>query len=458
MTHRRLTLPACLARLAGVRVELINTGSELLLGFTVNSHLSYIARQLASIGLRLDRQTTVADDRAEMRAIITEALQRSDVLIITGGLGPTSDDCTRDAVAGLLGRKLVRDEAVAAAIAERFRLRNLTMPEQVMAQALVPEGAQVLPNRNGTASGLAIVVEAAVPAADTVTRAAGTAATTPKLVVLLPGPPRELKPMFEEFVLPMLRQRCGVTAKFDCRTFKVVGLPESIVEEKVAPALADMRDVELGYCARPGEVEVRIISNLKSSTDKAEKRIRAALGDYIFGTGEERLEEVVVRKLIAMRKTIVTAESCTGGMIANRITNVSGSSEVFLNGWVTYSDDSKMKQLGVRAESLKQFGAVSEEVAREMAESARQRSGADYAISATGIAGPTGLRRDGAATAAQAGGTTGKPVGLVFIGMATPQRTVVQRHTLVFDRETFKFFVSQYALDMVRRELLGVGR
>ena len=264
---------------------------------------------------------------------------------------------------------------------------------------------------------------------------------SPKLIFLLPGPPRELKPMFEEFVLPMLRERCGAQAKFDCRTFKVVGLPESIVEEKVAPALAGMRDVELGYCARPGEVEVRIVSNLKSSADKAEKRIRAALGDYIFGTGEERLEEVVVRELIAARKTIVTAESCTGGMIANRITNVSGSSEVFLNGWVTYSNESKMKQLGVRAESLKKFGAVSEEVVREMAENARARSGADYALSATGIAGPTG-------------GTPGKPVGLVFIGMATPQRTMVQRHTLVFDRETFKFFVSQYALDMVRRDLL----
>jgi nicotinamide-nucleotide amidase len=249
--------------------------------------------------------------------------------------------------------------------------------------------------------------------------------------------------MFEEFVLPMLRQWCGATAKFDCRTFKVVGLGESIVEEKVAPVLADMHDIELGYCARPGEVEVRVISNLKPSADEAEKRIRAALGENIYAAGSEaRLEETVVKMLAAARKTIVTAESCTGGMIANRITNVSGSSEVFLNGWVTYSNEAKMKQLGVRAESLKQFGAVSEEVAREMAEGARTRSGSDYAISATGIAGPTG-------------GTPGKPVGLVFIGMATPQRTVVQRHTLMFDRETFKFFVSQYALDMVRRELVG---
>lgn len=407
-----------------MRIELINTGSELLLGFTVNAHLNYIARKLGEIGLRLERQVTVGDARAELHSCIAEALARCDAVIVTGGLGPTADDMTRDVVAELLGRKLVRDETVAAAIAERFKRRGIVgMPESVNVQSLVPVGARVLSNRKGTAPGLAIE-------------------HNDKLVVLLPGPPRELKPIFEEFVLPMLRQRHGVSAPFDCRTFKVVGLPESIVEEKVAPALADIRDVELGYCARPGEVEVRVISNLKSSADEAEKRIRGALGDHIFGTGEERLEEVVVRELIAARKTIVTAESCTGGMIANRITNVSGSSEVFLNGWVTYSNESKMNQLGVRAESLKQFGAVSEEVAREMAESARTRSGADFAISATGIAGPTG-------------GTPEKPVGLVFIGMATLQRTVVQRHTLVFDRETFKFFVSQHALDMVRRELLG---
>ena len=190
-------------------------------------------------------------------------------------------------------------------------------------------------------------------------------------------------------------------------------------------------------------ITMRVISNLKSVSDEAEKRIRVALGENIYAAGSDtRLEETVVKMLAMARKTIVTAESCTGGMIANRITNVSGSSEVFLNGWVAYSNESKMKQLGVRAETLKQFGAVSEEIACEMAENARARSGADYAVSATGIAGPTG-------------GTAGKPVGLVFIGMATPQHTLVQRHTLAFDRETFKFFVSQYALDMVRRELLG---
>ncbi len=405
-----------------MRLELINTGSELMLGFTADSHLGYIARKLAAIGLRIDRQTAVADDRAELRAAVTDALGRSDLLIITGGLGPTSDDFTREIVAELLDRKLVRDDAVAAGIADRFRKRGIRMPESVVVQAMVPVGAQVLPNRNGTAPGLAIEHDK-------------------KLVLLLPGPPRELKPMLDEFVLPVLKQHFGPQPALDCRVFKVVGLAESLVEEKVAPAVAGLADIELGYCAKMGEVEVRIVSRLASATDEAELRIREALGNHIFGTGDDRLEEVVVKMLTAARKTIAVAESCTGGLIANRLTNVSGSSAVFLNGWVTYSNESKMQLLGVRPESLKEFGAVNEQVAREMAERARERSGADYALSATGVAGPTG-------------GTPDKPVGLVFIGLATPAGSGVHRHLLLFDRETFKFFASQIALNLVRRELL----
>ena len=405
-----------------MRVELVNTGSELLLGFTVNTHLGYIARQLASIGLRLDRQVTVADDRTEMRAAVEEALRRSDILIITGGLGPTSDDFTRDIVAELLDRELVRDESVATHIAERIRARRIRLPESIYVQALVPVGAQVLPNRNGTAPGLAIDQEN-------------------KLVLLLPGPPRELKPMFEEYVLPVVKKHFGAQARFDCRTFKVVGLAESVVEEKVAPVLSDLPDLELGYSAKMGEVEVRIISDLKSTADEAESRIRTALADNIYGTGDARLEETVVKMLTVVHQTIATAESCTGGAIANRITNVSGSSEVFINGCVTYSNESKTRLLGVSEKTLAQHGAVSEEVAREMAEGIRTLSRTNFGISTTGIAGPTG-------------GTPEKPVGLVYIGFATPERTDVQRHLLAFDRETFKFFVTQYALDVVRRELL----
>jgi len=398
-----------------MNIELITTGSELLLGLVANTHLQFLARELAPLGLRIVRHTTVGDDPAALRAVIGEALARADLLLITGGLGPTSDDRTRDVVAELLRRPLHLDTQVAEQIRERFRKRGREMPEQNLVQAMVPEGARVLPNPNGTAPGLAIE-------------------DGDKRIFLLPGPPREMEPMFRESVVPLLPRGPATP----CRTYKVAGLPESAVEQKVAAALGGLADVELGYCARPGEVEVRIIG---ASLAEADARIRAALGEDIFGTDAERLEEVVVRMLAAAQRTVVTAESCTGGFIAHRLTNVSGASAVFLNGWIAYSNAAKMRDLGVRDETLKQHGAVSEPVARQMAEGARARSGADYALSATGIAGPTG-------------GTPDKPVGLVFIGLATPTRTLAQRWQFSFDRETFKWMVSQTALDLLRRELL----
>lgn len=397
-----------------MRIELINTGSELLLGFTVNTHANYIAGQLAERGLRLSRQTTVSDDRAEMRAAVAEALDRSDLLLITGGLGPTSDDFTRDVVAELLGRPLHHDAAVAEQITDRFRRRNRVMPESVLVQAQVPAGAVVLANPHGTAPGLVLEHHG-------------------KKIYLLPGPPRELQPMFAQLDLPR-RDR------LDCRVFKVARLPESLVEEKVAPVLRDLPALELGYCARMGEVEVRIIAEPATATE-AERRIRAALGADLFGGGGDRLEAVVIRLLTAAGQTIATAESCTGGFIAHRLTNVSGSSAAFQTGYVTYSNAAKVSLLGVAEATLRTHGAVSAETCRAMADAARLRSGADYALSATGIAGPTG-------------GTPDKPVGLVYIGLATPTRTVVESHQFQFDRETFKQIVSQYAIDAVRREFI----
>ena len=233
-----------------MRVELLNTGTELILGYTVNTHLNYIGQKLADIGLRLDRQTTVADDRAEMRAVVADALQRSDILLITGGLGPTSDDFTREVVAELLDRKLVRDDTIAAGIAERFHKRGIRMPASVNVQALVPVGAQVLPNPNGTAPGLAVEHEK-------------------KLLLLLPGPTRELKPMFEQYVLPVLKQHFGQQAAFDCRVFKVVGLAESLVEERIG----ELPGVELGFCAKMGEVEVRILSSVQIGRASCRERV-----------------------------------------------------------------------------------------------------------------------------------------------------------------------------------------
>ncbi len=406
-----------------MRLELITTGTELMLGFTQNSHPAWLARQLAVIGVRISRQTAVADDRIEMRAALADAVARSDVVLMTGGLGPTSDDFTRDVAAELWNRKLSRDESVAAAIRERFAKRNLRMPDSVMAQAMVPEGARVLVNRNGTASGLAMEQDG-------------------KLLVLLPGPPRELQPMVTEYVIPMLQQRWPDSRPFECRVFKLAGMAESLIEERVAPVMRDLPDVELGYCARMGEVEVRIVSADPARADIAERNIRSVLGDNIYGMNDDRLEDVVVRQLTAAGLTLAVAESCTGGLITHRLTNVSGASAVLMAGYVTYANDAKMRDLGVTRETLAQYGAVGEPTAREMAEGARRRTGANLGLSVTGIAGPTG-------------GTPEKPVGLVFIGLATATATVARRHVLLFDRETFKFFTSQLALELIRRELIG---
>ncbi len=400
-----------------MRVELINTGSELLLGFTINTHANYIARKLGEIGLRLVRQTTVADDRTEMRTIVADALSRSDIVLITGGLGPTSDDFTRNVVAELLGRTLYRDETVVTQITERYRQRGMPLREQILVQAQVPVGAQVLTNLHGTAPGLVL-------------EHAG------KQIFLLPGPPRELYPMFENQVLPRLPRR----ERLDCRVFKVACLPESVIEQTVAPVLTDLTELELGYCAQMGEVEVRVIAP-PATASEAERRIRAALGDNIFGTHADQLEEVVVKLLSRAGQTVATAESCTGGLIAHRLTSVSGASVVFPVGYVTYSNGPKMQLLGVREETLQTHGAVSAETCQQMAEGARLRGGVDFALSATGIAGPTG-------------GTAEKPVGLVFIGLAAPDGTTVVRHHFLLDRETFKQLVSQYAIDMLRRKVL----
>ena len=252
-----------------MRIELINTGSELLLGFTVNTHANYIPGKLAERGLRLIRQTTVGDDRAEMRAAVAAALSRSDIILITGGLGPTSDDFTRDVVAELLGRKLIRNDAVATAITERFRRRNRQLPESVFVQALVPEGATVLENPHGTAPGLHLVV-------------AGPHRAT---FIFSRGRPANCSRCSRN-------STCRGGSNWIARVFKVARLPESIVEEKVAPVLQDLPGIELGYCARMGEVEVRILGE---TLDEAEHRIRAALGDNIFGGAPDRLEDVVIR-------------------------------------------------------------------------------------------------------------------------------------------------------------------
>ena len=418
-----------------MNIELINTGSELMLGFVLNTHQQWICRQLADAGYEVARQTAVADTAPDILQVVREALGRSDFIIVTGGLGPTSDDITRELIAGLLNKKLRVDTAILARLESFFAQRGRPMPETTKVQAQVPEGALVLDNPHGTAPGLAM------EARPNPFRAEGKSSW----LVMLPGPPREMRPMFTNHALPLLREQFPLETEFVCRTLRTTGMGESIVEESIAGALKPLTTagLELGYCARYGEVDVRLVArgpNAQNLVAQGETIVREKLGAHIFGNQDDELNAVVVRLLTERKETLVLAESCTGGYVANRITDVPGASVVFLSGLVTYSNEAKQTLLGVRAETLAEYGAVSAPTAREMADGARARFNADYALAITGIAGP-------------GGGTPDKPVGTVFIALATPKHTFVLNPVNRYDRATFKQVTSQQALELLRRNL-----
>jgi len=407
-----------------VRVEVLNTGTELLFGSVINTHLSFLGQRLFPLGLRVQRQMTVPDGDA-IRDAILESATRSDLILVTGGLGPTSDDITREIVAELTHRPLRYDDSIFQQIKERFDRRGLKLTNRISRQAYVPEGAAVLPNDFGTAPGLY------VPARDGIPH-----------LFLLPGPPRELQPMVDTYALPIWKRLAG-DHDIHARTYRTTGLGESYLEDRVGDRLLAIPGLELGYCASMGEVDVRIVGS-RSAVDTANEIIQSELAPYIISTEAKELEEVIVQLLTAKHATLATAESCTGGLLANRVTDVAGASVVFLEGNVTYSNDAKTRTLGVSAELISTVGAVSEEVARAMAEGALQRSGATFALATTGIAGPDG-------------GTTEKPVGTVFIGLAARDyATQVEKLFFPTDRRTFKRVCTQYALEMLRRRLLEV--
>ncbi|MEI8309909.1 MAG: competence/damage-inducible protein A [Verrucomicrobiota bacterium] len=407
-------------------VEVLNTGTELLLGEVVNTHAAWFGKQLFPLGLRISRQTTVPDGEA-IRESLTECFGRADIVLVTGGLGPTTDDITRETVAELLGLELVADDEVRRKIEAMVSARGHTMRERMLRQTMVPTGAVVLPNENGSAPGLYLPMKSAP--------------RSPHLF-LLPGPPRELKPMFEESVLPVLRKLCGNLPARECRVYRIVGMGESTVEESVGLGLEKRGDLEVGYCARPNEVDLRLIGT-RDILDEVEPEILRAVGSHLLSQKGENLEEWVVTKLRQLRLKIATAESCSGGLLAHRLTNVPGASDVFTHGFVTYSNAAKTSELGVPSSLLDTHGAVSEPVAAAMADGALEKSGADYALSLTGIAGP-------------GGGTETKPVGLVFVALARREKpTLCKECHFPRDRETFKQLATQTALDMLRHELIG---
>ena len=415
-----------------MRVEVINTGTELLLGKVINSHLGFFGEELFKLGLRIERQVCIPDGDA-IRVALLESFENADIVLVTGGLGPTSDDITREVTAELLGLNLHLDHSILDEIREMFESRGYTMSATNERQAMVPNGAEVLDNPNGTAPGLYL------PAIT------GGEKGSPHLF-LLPGPPRELKPMFVDEVVPRILKIQGpVTAARQLRNFKLFGIGESAVAARVEGALTAIDGLELGYCARLGEVDVRCIADDDHALDQAEEIIREAFTEQLVTVGEQSIEEVLVKKLSELGQTVATAESCTGGLIASTLTDVSGSSGVFHRGYVTYANEAKHDILGVPDKMLEQHGAVSEDVVRAMSEGCLKVSGADHAISVSGIAGPTG-------------GSEEKPVGTVHLAIASradDSPTHAIKHFFPAERSAFKLRTTRLALDLLRKRLAG---
>ena len=409
--------------------EIISIGDELLIGQIVNTNASWMSRHLNLANVQVKHVTVVGDDRDDIRRSLDLALSRADVVLLTGGLGPTHDDITKKVVAEYFdSAEMVLDEKVLAHVKGFFQRRNLHMASVNEGQALVPKKATVLWNDYGTAPGLSF-------------EHAG------RYCAILPGVPAEMQHLMSERVLPFLKTKTPNLA-IRHRTIRTVGVGESALFEKLAPIAELEQFGKIAFLPHFSAVDVRI-SVYENDAAAAERRIHAAeeyilarVGQSVYGFDEETLESVIGRLLIAKQATLAVAESCTGGFVAHRLTNVSGSSQYFDRGVVTYSNTAKIQLLGVPEEIIQQHGAVSEECAKAMAAGVRRHSGTTYGVATTGIAGPTG-------------GTDEKPVGLVWVGVATPDRVIAHKFLFTKDRLINKERFSQMALNLLFRELKG---
>ena len=412
-----------------MQVEVINTGTEILLGQVVNTHVGYLGEHLLGLGLRIGRQSTVPDGE-QIRDVLSGAIRRSKIILVTGGLGPTSDDLTREITAELLGLELLENAGVMAALECRFRDSGIKMRSSNRRQAMVPEGAEVLGNDNGTAPGLYVTTG---PVSSQVH------------IFLLPGPPRELYPMFQDQVVPRIKSMLDEVGENvpACRNYFFMGLGESELAGRVDAALSGINsDFEIGYCLKAGGVIVRCICS-EGDLPLLDSVIRGVSAEDFVGEGTFSIEDEVVRCLEIKGERVASAESCTGGLIANRITNVPGSSRVFDVGYITYSNHEKCRLLGVPDAMIDKCGAVSDTVVKAMAEGCLDRAGSHHSLSVTGIAGP-------------GGGSADKPVGSVWVGLTS--RGIEPRafhYRFQTDRLHFKDRVSTVALDLLRRRLRG---
>ncbi len=410
--------------------ELLTIGTELLLGQIVDTNASWMAQRLAEAGVDVYYKSTVGDNRGRIEAAMRLAMSRADVIIMTGGLGPTEDDLTRDVLAAVLDRPLRLDLQVLTAIEQRFAHRRVAMPENNRKQAMVPEGAEVLHNPRGTAPGLWI-------------------RHGNRALVCMPGVPSEMRPMLADQVIPRIRQALGIQSRIVSRVLKTCGISESTLDQRIGDYFRDMRNPTIGVLAHAGEIHVRLTckgedaGEIAARLDDLEGKIRARLGHLIFGRDDEKLETVVGRLLRERAATLAVAESCTGGLLASRLTDVPGSSDYFARGVVAYNLEAKAHLLNVPASLVERHGVVSLEVARAMAAGVRQTSGSAFGLATTGIAGPTG-------------GTPEKPVGLVCVALAWGGGDGAREFRLLGDREQVKYRGAQMALEMLRRHLLGI--
>ena len=407
--------------------EIIAVGSELLTPEKTDTNSLWLTGKLNEIGIEVMLKTIVGDDEARLEETIKDALKRSDVVITTGGLGPTEDDVTRPVAARAVGRELVYHDEIEEILRERFRLWGREMPEINKRQAYVIDGAEVLPNPNGSAVGMYLQDNG-------------------KSFVVLPGPPRENQPMFENHVFEKLKALAG-EVHVRRRLLRVSGIGESAVDELIAPIYTAYKTVRTSTLFNRTEIEVHLAARADSDAeadellDEITEKMTSVLGPALFTTDGELLEEVVGRLLKERGETLSVAESCTGGLIGMRLTEVPGSSAYFMEGAVTYSNDAKIRTIGVPKETLEQFGAVSSETAEAMAAGMRSRTGTDYAVSVTGVAGPDG-------------GSEEKPVGLVFVGYADKNRAKSMKFVFPGDRNLIRWRSSQAALDYLRRQIL----
>jgi len=407
--------------------EIIAIGSELLAPDRTDTNSLWLTEQLNRLGIEVKLKTVVGDDDARLEEAIKDATRRSKVVVTTGGLGPTEDDITRKVTARALGRRLLLNEDLLAEIRQRFQSFGVAMPERNSRQAMVIEDAEVLPNPNGTAPGMFIDHK-------------GTA------IVLLPGPPREMKPMFENHVASRLASRAG-SQKVVRRMLRVAGMGESAVDEKIAPIYSQYENPQTTILFNQSEIEIHLTARGRTEADaealldRLSEQIEERLGISVFAFAGETMEQVVGLKLSVGGYTLAVAESCTGGLLAQRLTDVPGSSKYFIEGVVTYSNDAKMRALGVEPILFLEHGAVSAPVAEAMAEGIRNRAETDFGLAITGIAGP-------------GGGTEEKPVGLVYIAIASESGTEHRKLNLPGDRHLVRWRASQAALDLLRRRLI----